>query len=242
MIVSDPAPAPAPAASQGGPSPALRALVVYLRPAARASLLTTLANLGVFVTEQPGTASLPGVSADFGVLVAAGPEDAAVAAGLARRLPGGVIAVLPEGAHPAAFTAAGASAVLRDGELPAALTANIARMAFAARRARAGYVPARGAPRVFADLEFIAEPPQLRNGARALALSRSERDVLATLLATRGRPVPHSALEQAAAGDDLAHPGLLKAVVLRLRRKVTDLGGDAELLATIRGFGYTLRG
>ena len=82
----------------------------------------------------------------------------------------------------------------------------------------------------------------LRNGARSQSLSRSERDVRACLLDAHGRPVPHATLEQCAAGDDAAHPGLLKAVVLRLRRKATDLGGDPELLGTVRGFGYTLRG
>lgn len=216
---------------------------MYLRPLSRRELLATLAGLGVFVIEQPGSAGVVELARslhiDFVLLVAGGPEDAEVARQLARAAPGGVVAVVPEGFDHDPWEQAGARAVIEDGDLDRGLPLTIARAAAEARRARD--TASGGGTFVFGALQFEEPPAVLRNGPRTVTLSRSERDVLTRLLGAQGRPVARTELMLHAGAEGPAHPGLLKAVVLRLRRKAADLGGNPEALATVRGFGYALR-
>ena len=131
----------------------------------------------------------------------------------------------------------GAMTALTDDEL-----GDVGRLAIVAQRARM----LRSAPRppgdgiVFGDIEMRLSPPALRRGRVSVPLSRSEREVVRVLAANLGRPVSQAELERHACPGVPAHPGFLKAVVLRVRRKVEEIGGDPLLLRTVRGFGYIL--
>ena len=221
---------------------ALRALAVYLRPLPRRELLGTLAGLGVFVTEHAGGGDVVALArtlrADFALVVAVTAEDVRVVQALASTVPGGVVAILPAGLDHGAFEQGGVPAVLEDGELESGLALTVARVAVGARRARTG--EGTGRQLVFVTLEFQEQPPLLRRGERAVPLSRSEREVLAQLQRAQGRPVAHRELLRCVSTEAEVHPGLLKAVVLRLRRKAAGLGGDPEALTSVRGFGYAL--
>lgn len=224
--------------------PTLTALLIYLRPARRRELLSMLADLGIFVVEHQGARGAVELGTSSGAdlaLVVGDDDDATLSTvrGLAegsRRV--GVVS-LPPGADGQRFLDAGAAVCLTDDELgPGALTL----FASIANRARAARTGAGGpGETIFGGLTFDASLPALRVGSQARALSRSEQAVLARLLVTPGRPVALKELERCATPPGTrVHPGFLKAVVLRLRRKVEELGGDPELLGTVRGFGYTL--
>lgn len=224
--------------------PALKTLVLYLRPAPRHDLLAAAASLGLLVIEHQGAHGWQQVAtnsrADFAIVLATGtPDDAAVLTELAGPFGTRIVTVVPDASDVWQQPARGdAGLLLRDLDLGADFAARLVPMAHAARRARAqtGHDAEHV---VFGDLQFEQDPPALCRGLRRVALSRSEANVLAALCAAPGRPVAHDTLSRAcAAGATDVHPGLLKAVVLRLRRKVEDLGGDAGRLQTVRGFGY----
>lgn len=225
--------------------PGLTALVIYLRPAPRARLLATLAGLGIFVTEEQGPACLrePGLRppADISLLVAgSSDEHATLLQGLVTSSTAAVVACVPRGSDIRRYLDLGALACLTDDDV-----SDPSRLAFVAHHAREqreqrGF--ARGG-RVFGDIEFRVAPPSLARGRVSVPLSRSEKEVLRCLASHAGRPVAQSDLEAVAAKDDAeVHPGFLKAVVMRIRRKVDELGGDPMLLRTVRGFGYILIG
>jgi DNA-binding response OmpR family regulator len=223
---------------------ALTALLVYRRPAPRRQILAQLADLGVFVVEHPGgdgCVELAGSAGADVAIVLAGPDlaDIQLVRDLARRPTRSVIVSVASVVAARAFLDAGAIACIQDSELEVALgpvVANAANRARAARIAR----PASDALR-FGDVSFDPAVPALWRGGRSRTLSRSEKAVLLRLLSAAGRPVDAQELERVAAPQDgSVRPGFLKAVVLRLRRKIEDLGGDSDALRTIRGFGYVL--
>ena len=87
-----------------------------------------------------------------------------------------------------------------------------------------------------------AEPPRLdpevgrlTRAGRTVALSRSEADVLATLLAEPGRIVPRDQLVTAIWPDGAPSARALDSLVYRLRRRVSDLG---VVVLTARGRGF----
>lgn len=225
--------------------PALTALVVYLRPAPRARLLTTLANLGIFVAEHQGPEGFRDIAvrirADIGVLVCSErPEHVPVLGELLDCVGPALIVSVPEGVSPRGFLDLGAMACLSDADL-----GDPARLAQVAQRARslrtATRPPHDGV--VFGDIQLHLNPPALRRGRRVVSLSQSEKEVLCRLVEGIGTAVAVSELQRCAAGaGHELHPGFLKAVVLRIRRKVEDLGGDPQHLRTVRGFGYILIG
>ncbi len=226
--------------------PTLTALLVYLRPARRRDLLSLLADFGIFVVERQGMAGAMELAASTGADLAlvVGNDDQATLAAIASLSQGSrrvSVVSLPKGADGQRFLDAGATVCLTDDDLgPASLTL-FASIANRARSARTG-VRGSGAT-IFGGLTFDAAVPALHAGSQARALSRSEQAVLARLLVTPGRPVGLRELERCATPPGTrVHPGFLKAVVLRLRRKVEELGGDPELLGTVRGFGYSLAG
>jgi hypothetical protein len=229
-------PAPAPDLPPG-----LTALVVYQRPAPRRELLSAFADLGVFVVERQGLAGPDCGPQDLCLLVGRPGSDVEAAAALHARH-GTLMVCLPPGSDGAGYQEAGAFRCIEDGQLG---QANI--LAEAAQRARAGRAAGRaGAPlAVFGGLRFRPADCLLEGERGVAALSGSERAVLALLARTPGRPVPLSGLEGAAcdrAETANRSSGLVKAVVLRLRRKAEGLGGDPGLLRTVRGFGYVLIG
>ncbi|GAA4585341.1 response regulator transcription factor [Planotetraspora phitsanulokensis] len=80
----------------------------------------------------------------------------------------------------------------------------------------------------------------LRDGARAVSLTPTEFRMLALLLARRGEVVRRQALINAAwPPGAMVHDNTLDAYVVRLRRKLTEIG-RAGVVTTIRGVGYSI--
>jgi two-component system OmpR family response regulator len=76
---------------------------------------------------------------------------------------------------------------------------------------------------------------------RSVTLSPREVDMLTALLQARGRVVERTGLRVA---DSLApdlSPEAIDAVVVRLRRRLAELGADRLQIATVRGRGYSLQ-
>jgi DNA-binding response OmpR family regulator len=218
-------------------------MVVYRRPVARRQLLGALADLGVFVVEQPsGSQALEvaiAAGAEVAVVVAnASPDDEQLVASLAANTARSVIVSLPAGADCAPFLGAGAMRCITDGDFETAFPALVAAAATRARTFRE--VAAAADAAIFGGIAFDPRIPALSRAGRSRTLSRSERAVLVRLWASAGRPVDALELERAADVPAGSRPGFLKAVILRLRRKIDDLGADPGLLRTVRGFGYVL--
>lgn len=219
--------------------PGLSALVVYQRPAPRRELLTAFADLGIFVVERQGVPGPDCGPHDLCLLIGRAESDLDVAAALHARY-GTLVVCLPPGADDRGYHEAGAFRCIEEGQLGQATI-----LVEAAQRARAGRAAGRpGLPlAVFGGLRFRPGDCLLEGEGGAAALSGSERGVLAALARAPGRPVPLADLECAACDTTEApNHGLVKAVVLRLRRKAEGLGGDPGLLRTVRGFGYVLIG
>lgn len=225
--------------------PGLVALVVYLRPAARRQLLSQLADLGFFVVEHQGTGGLremAGASAaDVALVLApAGREHIALITELARHGARSVIVCQPDAADMRDYAESGALRCVTDKELGAGFVAVLTAAAAHARSVRLRPDDT-GRPVVLGDFSFDPSLPALQREGRSRMLSQSERAVLLRLAAAAGRPVNGEDLERAATPPGTSiRPGFLKAIVLRIRRKIVDLGGDPELLRTVRGVGYVL--
>jgi DNA-binding response OmpR family regulator len=79
-------------------------------------------------------------------------------------------------------------------------------------------------------------------GARDLALSRTEFNLVSVLLRSPGRVFERSQLLDAVWGSDVVVGDRTVDVhVKALRRKIEEAGGDPKLLETVRGVGYRLR-
>jgi len=79
-------------------------------------------------------------------------------------------------------------------------------------------------------------------GARDLALSRTEFNLLSVFLRSPGRVFERSQLLDAVWGSDVVVGDRTVDVhVKALRRKIEEAGGDPKLLETVRGVGYRLR-
>lgn len=229
------------------PRPALAALVVYLRPTPRVRLLRLLADLGIFVIEHQGALNALQTAfstrSDFVIVVGDDdPEHALLARQLLGVLSSTLVAIVPAGAEAEGYVTAGATAVIHDhvpdeqfGDLlqPAVRQArwlrNVGRLA-------AEYV-------IFGDIQFRVMPPELVRQGRTVALTRVETEVLMDLSKCVGKPVMSSDLERRVASlssREALHAGYLKQIVLRIRRKVDELGGNSKLLRSVRGIGYML--
>lgn len=225
----------------------LTALIVYLRPVDRARLLTCLAALDVFVVEHPGAdgarQTALGTRTDFVIVVGDNlPADAALARMLLDTLASVLVALLPPGAHDGLYRAAGAIAVLRDNAPEGGFEAAIRPAITEARWLRSiGELAAEYL--VFRDVRFRTAPPELERAGRSVSLTRVESEVLQELSRAVQRPVRRAELERRLASlseRPAVHGGYLKAVILRIRRKVAAIGGDPTLLRNIRGYGYML--
>ncbi len=229
--------------------PGLTALVVYLRPAPRRWLLPILVDADVYLIEHVGTANAvqTALATRSDLVIVVGdehPEHVALAHHLLQTLSSVLVAVVPPGTSPAPYYTAGAVAVLTD-EMPpaeagAALTPALreARLLRSIGRLAAEYL-------VFKDVRFRTLPPELIREGRAVSLTRVEAEVLADLARALGNLVPTGELAQRLAqvsGRSAVHPGYLKTVILRIRRKIQNLGADPKLLRNVRGLGYVLVG
>lgn len=230
-------------ARPGSGSPALTALIVYLRPAPRRAVLGLLADCGVLVVEHQGEAGCDDIVADLALVVADQHAASLRVIVALSKLGTPTVACIAPMAAAAPFLEAGAAMCLTDDDFARGGVRLLAPVAAAARARRGQETGHEPGGSVFRGLTFNPALPALSAGTLTRPLSRSERAVLERLVATPGRPVDILELEQCAkAPGSVVQPGFLKAIVLRLRRKAEELGGDPAMLRTIRGFGYVLTG
>jgi two-component system catabolic regulation response regulator CreB len=113
----------------------------------------------------------------------------------------------------------------------------MARVRAVMRRAR----PTRDLPAETATSPLVTDPETRRatvNGV-PLELTRIEFDLLHCLTDARGRVFTRAQLIERLWGDNFAITDrTVDSHVKALRRKVTDAGGDAALIETVRGVGY----
>ena len=94
----------------------------------------------------------------------------------------------------------------------------------------------------FEDLILRPHLCEVQRGTRVVALTRTECALLETLIRRAGTIVPHSVLIEEGWGSDAdVSFDSLYVFVRALRTKLTK-AGERELLHTIRGVGYSLRG
>lgn len=228
-------------------SPGLVACAVYLRPAKRAEALATLVDLGMFVREYQGQGAEGriGEPADILLIFAEAQVPHLQLIKEATTRGALVIVLLADGTWAETFEHSGAFAVLPESAEPLALRKTFADAGLIARQRRsAARVPgASMVTSVFGGLEFHPNEPWLTRDGNLAGLSPTEFGVLRALVAARGAVVPKPLLQrQLSASNEPASDGYLKTVVLRLRRKVEQLGGDPGRLSAVRGAGYVLRG
>jgi two-component system, OmpR family, response regulator MprA len=121
---------------------------------------------------------------------------------------------------------------------PFALDELLARVRALLRRGPDG--PA-GKPRRVADL--VVDPAARRawRGDRELDLTKTEFELLAALIRSAGVVCTHSSLYDAVWGYDFGPESKTLAVYVGYLRRKTEEGGEARLIHTVRGIGYTLR-
>lgn len=229
-------------------TPGLTALVLYLRPAQRAGVVSCLVELGLFVREfdLTNTHSAWAFNEDSPEIVVIYPGSQFEHRDLVRSAidTGNVaITVVQDGAAEEEYRQLGAAAVIRESEIPGALRDALVSAGEIARRRRQTLFPAQvPATVIFGSLHFRITQPWLSRGREMTALSPTEHGVLRALVGARGTVVSKDVLGRYVSGsDEPASDGYLKTVVLRIRRKVDRLGGDSSLLGSVRGSGYILR-
>jgi DNA-binding response OmpR family regulator len=121
---------------------------------------------------------------------------------------------------------------------PFALDVLLAKVRAAARR-----VP-EGSPQAleFQDLIFWPHRFELQRGSRMASLTRTEGALLAVLMRRAGAIVPHQVLIQEGWGGEVDVSFDSLYVFIRCLRSKITRPGEVELLHTIRGVGYSLRG
>jgi two-component system response regulator MprA len=92
-----------------------------------------------------------------------------------------------------------------------------------------------------ADLRVDPAARRVWRGAREIELSKTEFDLLELLVRSAGIVLDHSTIYDRIWGYDFGPDSKNLAVYISyLRRKVED-GGEAKLIHTVRGVGYTVR-
>ncbi len=121
---------------------------------------------------------------------------------------------------------------------PFALDVLMAKVRAAARRV----LPHEPRALEFEDLILWPQRFELQRGDRSVALTRTECALLEVLMRRARTVTPHSVLIEAGWGTDtdVSHDSLY-VFIRALRAKIT-CRGEMELLHTVRGVGYTLRG
>jgi DNA-binding response OmpR family regulator len=93
----------------------------------------------------------------------------------------------------------------------------------------------------FKDLVLNRRTHELERGDRRVPLTRTEFELVETLMRRSGNVVPRDVLAEAGWGSDVDVSDSTIYVFMRsLRSKITQ-PGEQQLLHTIRGVGYTLR-
>lgn len=227
--------------------PGLTAALIYLRPVPRARLLATLANLGVFVREYQSLPVLElwGEAPECELALVAGGNDPAHLAAVSRivsSLTPAVVALVQDEQAATSYGNAGVLAAVRDGELDGALVTAVTSAAQHARQRRELRRTASDTV-VVGDVRFAVQAGRLECNGRGVGLSGTEMKVLRRLTATPGVPVSVSELEGAVqqSTGEAPHGSELRATILRLRRKLEQVGGNPLQLGTVRGFGYVLQ-
>jgi two-component system, OmpR family, response regulator MprA len=93
----------------------------------------------------------------------------------------------------------------------------------------------------FADLTLDEGTFEARRGARPLQLTRTEFQLLGTLLLNPRRVVTREALFERVWGYDLGLSSNSLAVYISTLRRKLEEGGEPRLIHTVRGVGYVLR-
>lgn len=101
--------------------------------------------------------------------------------------------------------------------------------------------PAVDAPVRVGALEVDPERMDARLGGRALGLTPTELRLLQPLAERPGRVFSRTELLERALPDSDALERVVDAHLKNVRRKLTDAGGDGDLIQTVRGAGYRLR-
>lgn len=222
--------------------------MVYGRPAHRRQVVSCLIQNGLFVTELEVAgpeSAIPGSIWSAPLIVAClGSEEEHRE--LAERLVlagAPLIAVTPADCPSRWLEELGAFAVVRgDEDFEGLQAAVVAAGQWARRRSPHSETPRETTDILFGGLIYSATQPWLRAGEEIVALSATEHGVLNALLAGRGSMVSKVELCRQLGGESTpASDAYLKTVVLRIRRKVERLGGDAERLISVRGVGYLLK-
>lgn len=218
----------------------LRALVAYLRPVVRSALLADLAATGLFITEWDpyslNEANPPDVDQDLVVVFCDATSDHELIIEQLRRIGAPMLTVLGRPHNQVMSSFADAEWTWDDG---------FGRFHDAVREAsrRARTNPARPQPLAASSSEPVVsyreDPPRLTVGEVMVPLSPAEGAVFGRLVKAAGEPV---AMEHLGAREPSPmSAAYLKTIVMRLRRKLAELGVDPVMLGCVRGFGYVLR-
>lgn len=226
-----------------GERPALTALVIYARPAPREPLLSTFAELGIFVVEHQGLdgaidALLDAVPDIVCLAIGSKAEHLVLAEVIARCPFSPTIALLPDEAARRRLDRTGVEATLTDAAVARGASPRLAAIARRARTMQRKNDAAK-APLFFRSLRAVEDGTRLANDERAVALTRAERRVLARLFLATDRALSRGELERSVLRVSAA-PSAVTTAVRGLRRKAAALGGDASCLRTVRGFGFVL--
>jgi len=123
---------------------------------------------------------------------------------------------------------------------PFALEELLARLRALLRRHGAAEGDRPAGPLRVEDLTVDPATFEVRRGARDIALSRTEFELLLAFAENPGRVLTRDVLHERVWGADMSASNTLEVYVGYLRRKL-EAGGEPRLLQTVRGFGYALR-
>ena len=91
------------------------------------------------------------------------------------------------------------------------------------------------------DLVLNPATSQVLRGTQEIHLSRTEYRLLECLMRRAGRIVPRNALVESVWSEQDVEENTLDVFVSALRNKI-DKGFDQQLIRTVRGIGYSVRG
>ena len=124
---------------------------------------------------------------------------------------------------------------------PFSPTEMLARVQAVMRRASVGGRSAVGVI-VRGPLEVNLEQRSVTIDGRFVPLSRLEWEVFSFLVRSSGKVVKHSDLKQRGWGSTTVEDSVVKMCIRRIRSKLSQAGGDPEVILTHRGTGYSFIG